>query len=234
MEGGLSLIVSQSPACATPSDRVYPRCEGSRHGTWAAAQKHRCTCPDAVEALRLYTKRRRQGRAQPLRVDSLGSTRRLRALMTIGHTQQRIASELGWSKFKVNAIVIGRHQLIGVTKAREIAAVFERLSGVPGDSQRVRAWAARRGWLAPLAWEDIDNPEEIPDLPSGNDGIDEVAVARACRKGVSSVSLTEQERDEVKRRLLASGAPAHEVARLLGVNVRTVDRWRASPAAGAA
>lgn len=207
-------------------------CSGARHGTWSSAQKHGCTCPDAVEALRVYRKRHREGRLVPLLVDALGSQRRLRALMAIGHGEDKLAAELGWSTRVVNGVVAGEHGTIRASKALAIAGLYERLCGTAGDSQRARGWAQRRGWAPPLAWDDIDDPAEVPAQPEDDGWPDVVAIERACRRGVGSVPLTETERAEVKRRLLVSTLSAHEVAVLLEVNVRTVDRWRASTRPG--
>lgn len=207
-------------------------CTAPRHGTWVAAQKFACSCPVAVEALRVYRKRHREGRLEPLLVDVLGSQRRLRALMAIGYAERKLAAELGWTLRMVNGVVIGEHKTIRVSKACAVADLYERLCGTAGDSQRTRGWAQRRGWLPPLAWDDIDDPAEVPSLTQVDDEVDEVAVTRACRSGVSSVPLTDSERAEVKRRLLESKAPAHEVAVLLEVNVRSVDRWRSQKRPG--
>jgi hypothetical protein len=210
------------------------KCEAPRHGTWVAAQKFGCACTEAVEALRVYRKRHREGRLVPRLVNALGSRRRLRALMAIGYSEGDLAAALGWSRRTVSGLVAGEHDLTRASKAQAISDVYERLCGTAGDSQRARRWAQRRGWAPPLAWDDIDDPAENPAVVLEDGGIDEVAVARACRSGVSSVALTKLERDEVKRRLLSSALSAPEVAALLDVNVRTVDRWRSRPTEEAA
>lgn len=209
-------------------------CEASRHGTWVAAQKHGCACAEAVEALRVYRKRSRDGRLVPRLVNVLGSQRRLRALMAIGHSEGDLAAALGWTRRAVSGLVSGEHDLTRASKAQAVSNLYERLCTTAGDSRRARSWAQRRGWAPPLAWDDIDDPTENPAAVLEDGGIDEVAVARACRSGVSSVALTTVEHDEVKRQLVSSSLPAHEVASLLEVNVRTVDRWRSRPTMEAA
>jgi hypothetical protein len=229
------LSIPQGPSRVTPSSRVYPTCTALRHGGWVDAQKHGCTCPESREALRIYRKRHREGRLVPRLVGTMGSRRRLRALMAIGHSEGDLASALGWTRRAVGGLVAGEHDLTRAAKAAAVSELYERLCGTAGDSQRSRSWAQRRGWAPPLAWNDIDDPAENPSAAlGGNSGVDEVAVARACRKGISSVALTDEEAAEVRCRLVSSSLSAREVAVLLGVNVRSVDRWRSRPVSGAA
>lgn len=221
------MIVPQSPGYVTPSDRVDSPCHARRHQT-LSAYFYGCRCPEALEASRLYRKRRTHGLQPPATMSALGASRRLRALMAIGWTQQALAGLLGESKQQVNQLVHLKHPTVTIGRNRRVAKVYEDLCGTAGGSMRARLWADRRGWLPPLAWEDIDDPAEVPVPPKDEGWPDLVAIERACRRGVGAVTLTDAERAEVKRRLLASPLPAREVAALLEVHVGTVDRWRAS------
>jgi hypothetical protein len=43
---------------------------------------------------------------------------------------------------------------------------------------RARNLAARHGWLPPLAWDDIDDPNETPDFGADDYDVDPVVVRR--------------------------------------------------------
>lgn len=95
-------------------------------------------------------------------INGVGTRRRLQALVAIGWTQRLIGLELGVVQSRVKALT---HQ-DGVTArvAFEVRDVFDRLSMTVGPSNQTRIRAAAKGWLPPLAWDDIDNPDEVPDL----------------------------------------------------------------------
>lgn len=95
-------------------------------------------------------------------INGVGTRRRLQALVAIGWTQRLIGQELGVVQSRVKALT---HQ-DGVTArvAFEVRDVFDRLSMTIGPSNPTRIRAAAKGWLPPLAWDDIDNPDEVPDL----------------------------------------------------------------------
>lgn len=95
-------------------------------------------------------------------INGAGTRRRLQALVAIGWTQRLIGQELGVVQSRVKALT---HQ-DGVTArvAFEVRDVFDRLAMTVGPSNPTRVRAAAKGWLPPLAWDDIDDPNEVPDL----------------------------------------------------------------------
>ena len=98
-------------------------------------------------------------------VDATGTRRRMQALIAIGWTQTDLASRIGVTLSTLNALVNERwHQVQHSTHLRA-RDVFDDLSGTPGRSPRARTMAARRGWTAPLTWDDdtIDDPTAVPD-----------------------------------------------------------------------
>lgn len=209
-------------------------CSAVRHGTYTAYHRGGCRCPEGREAWRVYNKRRREGRLEPAVIPSLGTARRLRALAAIGWPRREIAARLSYGKQMVGHLERPLRPRITVRTAAKVAALYKELKDISGPCVRTRRKAAALGYWAPSLWVDIDDPEDNPG--AADEDFDEVAVARACRLGIDRVGLAEVDRREAKRRLLESALSAREVAHLLSVNVRTVDRWRAStrPSRGAA
>jgi len=140
-------------------------CPAERHGDSTAYRHAGCRCRDALYDHWLASHkcpfRPEQRRSF---VPAIGTQRRLRALARIGWTTSAIADRAGMSPARVGAWQSGRHRQISRASAARIAEVYEKLSGTPGPSRRVREYAARHGWVAPLMWEDldIDNPEVQP------------------------------------------------------------------------
>lgn len=98
-------------------------------------------------------------------VDILGTTRRLQALIAIGHMQKDLAERIGWTVFNIGGLVHARQTGVTAGTARAVATMFEELSAVPGPSVRSRELARRKGWAPPLAWDEgtIDNPDARPE-----------------------------------------------------------------------
>lgn len=201
-------------------------CNAVRHGNYTAYHRSGCRCPEAREAWRVYNKRRREGRLEPAVIPSLGTARRLRALAAIGWPRREIAARLGYGKQMVGHLERPLRAHVTVRTAAKVAALYNELQGITGPCTRTRLKAAALGYWAPPLWVDIDDPADDPG--SADEESDVVAVERACRLGVERFDLAAVDYQEVKRRLLVSTLSAHEVASLLNVNVRTVDRWRAS------
>lgn len=104
---------------------------------------------------------------KPLRtradVDATGTRRRIQALLAIGYTQALIAAELGVSQRSVSAFT-HRDFVTAETRAA-IAEVYSRWCMTPGPSRLSRDRAKAAGWVPPLAWDDIDDPAEKPQMP---------------------------------------------------------------------
>ncbi|MEV0382332.1 hypothetical protein [Nonomuraea sp. NPDC050643] len=100
-----------------------------------------------------------------------GSRRRLQALCLKGWPVHVLAAEGGMSVDTLQRLTSSSSQTrMEVETARKVAEVFKRLwkvdpaaAGVPAATvARLRGLAAAKGWLSPLAWDDIDNPAEKP------------------------------------------------------------------------
>jgi len=215
-------------------------CRARRHGT-ASAYTRSCRCPQAREAWRLYSKRRREGRQPPFLCDATGTRRRLQALVAIGWPTAALAARLGIPPTEVSRLCHHAHRVYPHTAAR-VAQLYTQLSMHPGPSRRARRRGEVASWAPPLAWDDntIDHPAATPagqhcehPRPRRHD-IDEAAVLRAC-DGHPPRPLTVAERAQAVRRLAAAGhldADIAECLRLGGARVIVrIRRAHAIPAA---
>lgn len=96
--------------------------------------------------------------------DGTGTRRRIQALSAIGWSQTHCAQRLGWQVGNLNTITHGRCGNVTADTARKIAALYTELVATPGNCDRARRTAQRNGWVSPLAWDDIDDPDEQPNL----------------------------------------------------------------------
>ncbi|WP_157680191.1 hypothetical protein [Mycobacterium dioxanotrophicus] len=97
-------------------------------------------------------------------VDAIGTTRRIQALVALGWTQGQIAAELGTKQTAVSAIAL-RGKVTAET-AIAVKELFERWSMTLGPSSLTRLRAIAKGWAPPLAWDELDDPGEKPNLGS--------------------------------------------------------------------
>lgn len=101
--------------------------------------------------------------------DAAGTTRRLRALVALGWSRQRLAGQLGIGPSNFTPLVDGSRTKVIVATQRAVYALYDELSMThpPADTpnlvagvNRAKADARRRGWRPPLAYDD-----EQLDLP---------------------------------------------------------------------
>lgn len=111
----------------------------------------------------------------PLQVPALGTTRRLQALYALGWTCQQMGDRLGVTGARVGRMMNGYSEYAYQSTAQAVKELFDELCMiVPSDDdaqrvrgqvrvhERARADARRRGWVPPLAWDNIDDPDEQP------------------------------------------------------------------------
>jgi hypothetical protein len=144
---------------------IDPACTATRHGTWLAYQKARCRCPDARADQSAYRKRRALLRARGYvgRTDYVPAwrvTRRLRALARIGYSQRDVV-RMAWGYPDGDG---GLSHSTWMTRGKfdKLDAVYRRLEGVPGPNRAAIAYAIRADFPSPLAWVNIDDPDEKP------------------------------------------------------------------------
>jgi hypothetical protein len=184
-------------------------CTAERHGTRTAYCDYGCRCPEALaacaEAQANWTKRRYLNRG-PLLIATTGTVRRIQALQAIGWPLQVLAERLGYKHYRTLQM-ISRQPTVHVDTAAKIARLFSELCMTPGPSVKARTAAAWHGHAPPLAWDDIDDPREVPKFGRPHD----VKSVRAERL------------DEV-RRLHALGLTYVAIAERLGTSDRQVFR----------
>jgi hypothetical protein len=103
-------------------------------------------------------------------VPAIGTARRLRALVSLGHPRTHLAARLGWQAVTISTLLSTDHPTVPVAVAHRVAALFDELQMQPGPCEQSRAAAAAARWAAPLAWDDhaIDNPAATPQRPRRN------------------------------------------------------------------
>lgn len=137
-----------------------------KHGTISGYKYRACRCQLCRKASVRYEKGRRWLVHQGLMptVSALGFKRRVRALMAIGWTQKEIAAELGIAQGNL-ALKLRTNETVRRATHETAVEVYERLcmtvrtSVVAGRTARI---ALKNGWPPPLAWDDIDDPNEQP------------------------------------------------------------------------
>ena len=196
-----------------------------RHGTTAGAKQHRKhgeeTCPPCKAAATLYQNQRELDRmnGQPRAVSAVGVARRLQALMHLGYTYPDLAPLLGVSTAQVHKWARGWQTITRASTRNRVAEVFDRLcmSPVPDgrNARYARTVARRNGWVSPLAWDDIDDLYEQPDLGGTNDtALDPVVVHRLLAG--EKVPSTPVEKAEALRQWTAAGRSARSLEDIHG------------------
>lgn len=142
-------------------------CGARKHGTAAAYQNDGCRCPEAREKQRVYAKQRKLARLRGQHgrtnlVPTWRAVRRARALARIGWSSRAVQAE-AWG-YGPNAGTGGWMSRPGMTPERfaKLDEVYQRWHMTPGPSRIARAHAVRNNYPAPLDWDNIDDPTEIP------------------------------------------------------------------------
>lgn len=98
-------------------------------------------------------------------VPTLGVRRRVQALACLGYSTADLSRMLGKHRTYIRKVTLTDQ--VQRETFEIIAALYERLSMTPRpddeQAKRNRSRAARAGWAPPLAWDDIDNPDEQPE-----------------------------------------------------------------------
>lgn len=201
-----------------------------RHGTYAGSIEHYVTktptC-DPCKAAAAEYRRKRRARMYLLRTDSLevpaiGTLRRLQALAAIGHRLQDLDREMGLARGCSSWFLRNTRDVVHRKTADRVAELYERLSMTVPDyplAERARKTAAKKGWAPPLAWDNIDDPNERPKfgIDKGRKSyIDHAAVERRL-SGDRSVRLTPEEAGEVCRRAYRAGRSTNWIEEMTGL-----------------
>lgn len=149
----------------------------------------------------------------------VGVQRRLRALHAIGWSTRAIALEMGTEETTLRNLVRREHpQFVRRTYAERIIATYDRLSMTPRDGRggtRARNMAAEKGWAPPLAWDRIDDPNEIPTVGDRRDAEPDPVVVERLIAG-HRVPSTQADKVEAMRRWMASGRSQRSLCTMHG------------------
>jgi len=155
---------------------------------------------------------------QPPTAGQVGATvtrRQLRALARIGHGLQTVSTASGVG-FSTLAMARRGNVRVSAKIARLVDAAYDRLAMTPGDDDQARNHAAKQGWPAPMAWDDIHDLAAVPIGSTSPDTFDDVVVERILAG--DRLDATPAERAEVVRRWLNTGRPLADLERLTGWN----------------
>lgn len=142
-----------------------------------------------TEAKILAVEARLEYLADGAMVSAIGTQRRLKALHAIGWSLSEVARRVGLDRVYVSRML--RTKKVTARNARAIDGVFRDLCMTPGPSKRARLAAERKGWLPPLAWDDIDTDEQPGDEAEREDvRLDEFEHLRSL--GVSEFHALQQ------------------------------------------
>lgn len=198
--------------------------ETQRHGTTLGYRIDGCRCDRCRFAvardMKVYELRRIANGGKPLMVDPVGSLRRVRALMALGWPRRVIAVEAGYSPGGLTGLLSGRRTRVTVEFRDRISSTYDRLSMTLGPSVRTRNIAAVKGWAPPLAWTNIDDPDERPAIARDKwdeSSIDDAVIDRVLAGGKRPRKLTHAEAGEIVARSIARGMSGNQIEALYGL-----------------
>ncbi|MBS45321.1 MAG: hypothetical protein CMH83_19555 [Nocardioides sp.] len=189
-----------------------------RHGTdtgYAAGCREAC-CRAAHARDR---RRSRQRAGRPL-VPALGTRRRTQALARLGWSTAELSREVGRTRSWLYKVL--RNDRVQVETALVVADLYERLSMTrctAASAGRTATMAAAKGWPPPLAWTNIDDPDENPRLMVARAGLADPVVVDRILSGDWHLTATRAEKAAVLRRWQAAGRADRELENLTGWNV---------------
>lgn len=134
-------------------------------------------------------------------VPALGARRRVQSLLRLGWPHTDISAAAGVTSYSFSK-TNGSYRRLRAGDWRRIDTAYEHLSGRPGPSRVTMLRAQSSGYLAPLAWDDIDDPNEHPTQAADvirPDDVDEAVVQRIL-SGEWRLHSTHAERVQVVAR----------------------------------
>lgn len=162
--------------------------------------------------------------------------RKLQALARLGWGVKELATAMqaaGLTTANQKSLLFdhryGRRPIIEVKLLTAINITYQRLQmkAAPDDRHHahVRNDAARKRWAPPLAWENIEDPDEKPtgrhhsgwDHTRHHESVDEVAVWRAASGDSQELPLTRAEKAAVVEVMREAGKTDREIERVTGI-----------------
>lgn len=99
-------------------------------------------------------------------VNSIGTIRRIQALAALGWTVRETCRDAGLSERFYAELIDKDRATIARASADAITTLYEQRSmrrpSLNAHRRRTRTIAARKSWAPPLAWNDIEDPNEQP------------------------------------------------------------------------
>lgn len=161
-------------------------------------------------------------------VDATGTTRRIRALVAIGHTLISIAPQTGLREDPLRLIARGERTQVRLATAEAVKAAYHKLSRTPGTSVRARLMAQRHAWHGPLAWDDttIDDPNAEPERDFDEVELKRDELAALRRAEVEHLARFGLSLDEIDKRVDLTRTYIRDIVRELHTGQRR-DRTKA-------
>lgn len=195
-----------------------------RHGTATMATTGRCSCRPCRDAQTRYVKHWRlaRERGHTFMVPSEPTRRKIRALARLGHTFTDVAREAGYAGPAAITNLM-THDVIRAKTEVRLEEAYRRLEMVVPPTTPERAKVQRRavaeGWLAPLAYDDIQagivaETEVVAAVPHNRFDLDEVETF--LQYGDWKRRLSRLEKIEVVRRWTREGRSEASLCRLTG------------------
>lgn len=149
-------------------------------------------------------------------VPRIGTVRRIQAMLFMGWGHQAMQARCG---LRTHLLLTQQGRWVTRTTHDRIAALYDEIGMTPGPSETTRGRARKRGYVGPLAWDDIDHDPEPVDEVEDDDGLlDEAAILRRMA-GDKTVPLSQAERVEAVNRWFAQGGGWNEGERVMGINI---------------
>ncbi len=147
------------------------------------------------------------GLADTQMVCAVGTRRRLQALVAIGWPIPLLSQQLGISDQEDAAMWGDDYVRTTVLAARTVDRLYRQLEMQPGPSTSARSEACQRGWAPPLAWDE--------------DAIDDPAAA-AASGAPDRLGFAQRYREYQDL-----GVPEDDIARRMGISIKSLKRQRA-------
>lgn len=88
-------------------------------------------------------------------IDSIGTLRRMRALVAFGYTRSQLAEMLNVTSHNgIQAMLRDETLHVTAQRAKEVAALYDKLKDTPGPSSRACFEGRTKGWELPWEWDD--------------------------------------------------------------------------------
>lgn len=101
----------------------------------------------------------------PARIDATGTRRRLQALSVLGWSMRALSEQCSVSRLTLVELLSGKTTSVFRRTAAAVATTFDELWNVPAtgpQAAQTRSRALAKGWAPPMAWDEIDDPRDVP------------------------------------------------------------------------